>query len=80
MSLGVSGVGDKEQLDQRLTGEGRGLWRKLASDGITEHRLKIESGKKKKKKTVGADLSLCKEFFFQTCSQTAGERGRAEKG
>lgn len=59
-----------------LAGEGRGLWRKLASDAITEHRLNIES---KKKKTVGADLSLWKEFiFFQTCSQMAGW-GRAEK-
>lgn len=76
-SLGVSEVRDKEQLDQRLAGEGRELWRKLASDAITEHRLNIES---KKKKTVGADLSLWKEFiFFQTCSQMAGERGRAEK-
>lgn len=63
-----------------LAGEGRGLWRKLASDAITEHRLKIESEKKKKKKKpVGADLSLWKEFiFFQTCSQMAGW-GRAEK-
>lgn len=76
-SLGVSEVRDKEQLDQRLAGEGRELWRKLASDAITEHRLNIES---KKKKTIGADLSLWKEFiFFQTCSQMAGERGRADK-
>lgn len=46
-SLGVSEVRDKEQLDQRLAGEGRELWRKLASDAITEHRLKIESKKKR---------------------------------